>query len=74
LASRVNSEKSFLGAILEPSPKVKPSEAHPARHKPPTGYWYDPEDTGPDPSNSDSNKGIVNNRYETYDPLIDAMK
>jgi hypothetical protein len=34
----------------------------------------DPEDTGADPSNRDSNKGIVNNRYEPYGPLLDAMK
>jgi hypothetical protein len=34
----------------------------------------DPEDTGPDPSNRDSNKGILNNRYEPYNPLLAAMK
>jgi len=34
----------------------------------------DPEDTQADPSNRDSNKGILNNRYEPYDPLLDAMK
>jgi hypothetical protein len=34
----------------------------------------DPEDTGADPSNRDSNKGILNNRYEPYNPLLDAMK
>ncbi len=34
----------------------------------------DPEDTAADPSNRDSNKGILNNRYEPYNPLLDAMK
>jgi hypothetical protein len=34
----------------------------------------DPADTGADPSNRDSNKGILNNRYEPYNPLLDAMK
>jgi hypothetical protein len=34
----------------------------------------DPEDTGADPSNRDSNKGIVSNRYEPYTPLLEAMK
>lgn len=34
----------------------------------------DPEDTGADPSNRDSNKGILNNRYEPYKPLLDAMR
>jgi hypothetical protein len=34
----------------------------------------DPEATGVDPSNVDSNKGIVNNRYQPYAPLLDAMK
>ena len=34
----------------------------------------DPQDTGADPSNRDSNKGILNNRYEPYNPLLDAMK
>jgi hypothetical protein len=34
----------------------------------------DPEDTGADPSNRDSNKGILNSRYEPYSPLLDAMK
>ena len=27
-----------------------------------------------DPSNADSNKGIVNNRYVPYTPLLEAMK
>lgn len=34
----------------------------------------DPADTGADPSNRDSNKGILSNRYEPYDPLLEAMK
>lgn len=34
----------------------------------------DPEATGVDPSNVDSNKGIVSNRYAPYAPLLDAMK
>src|SRR6185369_2269301 len=34
----------------------------------------DPADTRVDPSNRDSNKGIVNNRYQPYLPLLDAMK
>jgi hypothetical protein len=34
----------------------------------------DPADTGVDPSNRDSNKGILSNRYEPYDPLLEAMK
>jgi O-glycosyl hydrolase len=34
----------------------------------------DPADTGADPSNRDSNKGILSNRYEPYDPLLAAMK
>ena len=34
----------------------------------------DPTATGVDPSNVDSNKGIVSNRYEPYTPLLDAMK
>jgi len=34
----------------------------------------DPDDTGADPSNRDSNKGILSNRYEPYDPLLEAMK
>jgi len=40
-------------------------------------HWFkyadnDP-DSNPDPSNIDSNKGIVSNRYETYDDLLDDM-
>jgi hypothetical protein len=27
-----------------------------------------------DPSNVDSNKGVVNNRYVPYQPLLDSMK
>ena len=34
----------------------------------------DPNDKGADPSNRDSNKGILNNRYEPYSPLLAAMK
>ena len=34
----------------------------------------DPTATGVDPSNVDSNKGIVSNRYVPYRPLLDAMK
>jgi hypothetical protein len=34
----------------------------------------DPSDTGADPSNRDSNKGILSSRYESYEPLLQAMK
>jgi hypothetical protein len=34
----------------------------------------DPAATKVDPSNVDSNKGIVNNRYVPYTPLLEAMK
>ena len=42
-------------------------------------HWFkyidnDPEDTKADPSNRDSNKGIVSNRYEPYPDLLAAMK
>jgi hypothetical protein len=42
-------------------------------------HWFrysdnDQEDRSVDPSNRDSNKGIVNNRYEPYTPLLAAMK
>jgi hypothetical protein len=42
-------------------------------------HWFkyidnDPTDTRADPSNKDSNKGILNNRYEPYAPLLDSMK
>lgn len=42
-------------------------------------HWFkyidnDPEDTKADPSNRDSNKGVVNNRYEPYGDLLAAMK
>ena len=42
-------------------------------------HWFkymdnDPEDTRTDPSNRDSNKGIVTTSYERYAPLLDAMK
>ena len=40
-------------------------------------HWFkyadnDP-DSNPDPSNIDSNKGIVSNRYEPYNDLLDDM-
>lgn len=34
----------------------------------------DPDDKRVDPSNRDSNKGILNNRYRPYEPLLEAMK
>jgi hypothetical protein len=42
-------------------------------------HWFrysdnDPEEKGVDPSNRDSNKGIVNNRYEPYAQLLAQMK
>jgi len=42
-------------------------------------HWFkyadnDPEDKTVDPSNRDSNKGIVNNRYEPWKDLLDLMK
>jgi hypothetical protein len=42
-------------------------------------HWFkyadnDPADKKTDPSNRDSNKGIVSNRYVPYQPLLDAMK
>ncbi|QNN24164.1 hypothetical protein HED60_18445 [Planctomycetales bacterium ZRK34] len=42
-------------------------------------HWFkyldnDPENLKTDPSNRDSNKGIVNIKLEPYQPLIDAMK
>ncbi|MEZ0299964.1 MAG: hypothetical protein ACAI35_26205 [Candidatus Methylacidiphilales bacterium] len=42
-------------------------------------HWFrymdnDPADTSVDPSNRDSNKGIVNIKFETYKPLTDGMK
>jgi len=41
-------------------------------------HWFkyadnDPLDTSADPSNRDSNKGIVNGKYEPYEPLREAM-
>jgi hypothetical protein len=33
----------------------------------------DPSNTKTDASNRDSNKGILNSRYEPYAPLLDAM-
>lgn len=41
-------------------------------------HWFkyadnDPTDTGADPSNIDSNKGIVSNRYVPYPDLLDDM-
>ena len=42
-------------------------------------HWFkymdnDPNDKASDPSNQNSNKGIVKVNYETYPPLLDAMK
>ncbi len=42
-------------------------------------HWFkymdnDPEDKAADPSNIDSNKGIVTTAYEPYTPLLDAMR
>jgi hypothetical protein len=42
-------------------------------------HWFkyidnDPADTRSDPSNQDSNKGILSNRYQPYPPLLDSMK
>jgi len=42
-------------------------------------HWFkymdnDPEDLRTDPSNRDSNKGIVTTSYEPYQPLLNAMK
>ncbi|NBY41875.1 MAG: hypothetical protein EBQ49_00925 [Verrucomicrobia bacterium] len=42
-------------------------------------HWFkyadnDPDAKGVDPSNLDSNKGIVTARYVPYAPLIDAMR
>ncbi len=34
----------------------------------------DPTDLKTDPSNRDSNKGILNVKYEPYQPLLDSMK
>jgi len=42
-------------------------------------HWFkyadnDPDDKKADPSNRDSNKGVVSSRYTPYQPLLDAMK
>jgi hypothetical protein len=42
-------------------------------------HWFryadnDPDDKGVDPSNRDANKGMVNNRYAPYAPLLASMK
>jgi hypothetical protein len=42
-------------------------------------HWFkyqdnDPAAKGVDPSNIDSNKGIVNNEYQWYKPLVEKMK
>lgn len=42
-------------------------------------HWFryqdnDPTDKSADPSNNDSNKGIVTTTYELYTPLADKMK
>jgi hypothetical protein len=34
----------------------------------------DPTETGVDPSNTDSNKGVVNNLYEVWTPMMELMK
>jgi len=41
-------------------------------------HWFkyqdnDPTDTHADPSNTDANKGMVNNVYQEYDPLVSKM-
>lgn len=42
-------------------------------------HWFKYQDNDPttknvDPSNTDANKGILNNKYQPYTPLIDKMK
>jgi hypothetical protein len=42
-------------------------------------HWFkyidnDPDDKTTDPSNRDSNKGILNNRYEPWEDLLERMK
>jgi hypothetical protein len=42
-------------------------------------HWFkyqdnDPTDTTADPSNRDSNKGMLDNRYEVYPDLVETMK
>lgn len=42
-------------------------------------HWFkymdnDPTDTAADPSNTDSNKGVVTAKYKEYKPLADAMR
>ena len=42
-------------------------------------HWFryqdnDPQAKGADPSNLDSNKGIVDNNYNPYMPLVKAMR
>ena len=42
-------------------------------------HWFkyvdnNPDATAPDPSNADSNKGIVNFKYKPYYPLLNEMK
>jgi hypothetical protein len=42
-------------------------------------HWFkymdnDPEDLSTDPSNRDSNKGIVGIRYDPYRPLVEGMR
>jgi hypothetical protein len=42
-------------------------------------HWFkymdnDPDQKGAEPSNTNANKGIVNNDYQPYSPLVDKMK
>ncbi|TKC06809.1 agarase [Pedobacter polaris] len=42
-------------------------------------HWFkyldnDPEQKGAEPSNTNANKGIVNNDYQLYSPLVDKMR
>jgi hypothetical protein len=42
-------------------------------------HWFryqdnDPNDPTADPSNNDSNKGLVNTQYQVYETLVEKMK
>jgi hypothetical protein len=42
-------------------------------------HWFkyqdnDPADTKSDPSNADANKGIVNNEFDPYMPMLNEMR